>query len=156
MPGRKTDRVRERALLALMSCGTVEEAAEEAGCSERTLRAWLKEDADFRAAYAEARAAAVDDALRQLQRGAAVAARALIRRAKGDDAGHSIKAATALLDQLAKAGRAADVQSLADRLGAVEARLADVERQLAEKPSDAGHHRKNGRATVGPAAGRTG
>jgi hypothetical protein len=138
MPGgRRSDAARERAVLALLSRPTLQNAADEAGVSERTLRRWLRDDAEFQAAYTEARAAAVDDALRQLQRGASVAARALIRRAKGDDAGHSIKAATALFDQLAKAGRAADLQALADRLGAVEARLADVEQRLTEKARDA-------------------
>jgi hypothetical protein len=83
--------------------------------------------------------------LRQLQRGAAIAARALIRQARGEDAGASIKAAIGLLDQLAKATRAADVQAVADRLGLAEARLAEVESRLAaqEKPDDA--HSRNGR-----------
>jgi hypothetical protein len=151
MPGgRKSDRVRERAVLALLSCPTVAAAAAEAGVSERTLWGWMRDDPEFRGQYSRARAEAVDDGLRQLQRGAAIAARALIRQARGEDAGASIKAAIGLLDQLAKATRAADVQAVEDRLGLAEARLAEVESRLAarEKPDDA--HGRNGRKAGRP------
>jgi hypothetical protein len=128
MPGgRRSDAARERAVLALLNRPTVEQAAAEAGVSERTLRRWLREDAEFRAAYAEARSAAVDDALRQLQRGAGIAVRALVRHAKDTDAGISIRAAQALLDQLGR---------LSERVE-LEARVAELERLHRENAGDA-------------------
>jgi hypothetical protein len=129
MPGRKSDRVRERALIALMSCVTITEAAEEAGCSERTLRGWLRDDAAFREEFRRARAEAVGDALRQMQVAAEAAVQALVNQARDDHEGTAFRAATALLDRVQKAQEAADFEA---RVAALEAWRADVERRLGE------------------------
>jgi hypothetical protein len=149
MPGRKSARVRERAIIALMSCVTIAEAAEEAGCSERTLRGWLKDDAAFREEFRRARAGAVGDALRQMQVAAEAAVQALVSQARDDDDDTAYRAATALLDRVQKAQEAADVEA---RLAALEAWRADLERRLGEQ-ANAGNNAKNGRSRVGPARG---
>jgi hypothetical protein len=130
MPGRKSDRVRERAIIALMSCVTIAEAAEEARCSERTLRGWLKDDAAFREEFRRARAEAVGDALRQMQVAAEAAVQALVHQARGEDDATAFRASTTLLKQMQKAAKLADVEA---RLAALEAWRADLERRLGER-----------------------
>ncbi len=53
--GAKSDAVRERAIVALLSERTIGKAAAMAGVNERTLRHWLSEDEAFKAEYAAAR-----------------------------------------------------------------------------------------------------
>jgi hypothetical protein len=128
MPGgRRSDAARERAVLALLSCPTLEDAADEAGVSERTLRRWLRDDAAFQDDYRRARAAAADEVLRRLQVGAGTAVQALVQTAEGDDA-VAVKAAVAVLDQLHKAARAADLEA---RLAELERRFGELEARLA-------------------------
>ncbi len=55
--GAKSDAVRERAIVALLSERTIGKAAAMAGVNERTLRHWLSEDEAFQAEYAAARQA---------------------------------------------------------------------------------------------------
>jgi len=62
-----------RALAAMTKTRTLVEAAKQAGCSEGTLRRWLRSDPRFQAAWREARAALVDDAIGQAQRAATLA-----------------------------------------------------------------------------------
>ena len=52
--GQKLDRRREAAIAALLSCGSIREAAAQAKLGEATLRRWLHEPT-FRAAYDAAR-----------------------------------------------------------------------------------------------------
>ena len=56
--GAKSQAVRERAVVALLSEKTVTEAAAKAGVDESTLRRWLSQDEAFQAEYAAARTAA--------------------------------------------------------------------------------------------------
>lgn len=53
--GAKLEAVRDRAVLALLSEKSITQAATKCGVNEKTLRRWLSDDADFKAAYAEAR-----------------------------------------------------------------------------------------------------
>ena len=53
--GAKLEAVRDRAVLALLSEKTITKAATRCGVNERTLRRWLADDDDFKAAHAEAR-----------------------------------------------------------------------------------------------------
>ena len=55
--GAKPDAIREKAIVALLSERTLGAAAAMAGVSERTLRRWLTEDAEFKAEYDAARQA---------------------------------------------------------------------------------------------------
>jgi len=65
--GAKSEAVRERAVLALLSEKTVTDAAAKAGVNESTLRRWLSEDAAFRAEYAAARHAAFEAGMSRVQ-----------------------------------------------------------------------------------------
>ncbi len=56
--GAKSQAVRERAVVALLSEKTVTEAAATAGIGEKTLRRWMSDDEAFQAEYAAARTAA--------------------------------------------------------------------------------------------------
>ena len=55
--GRKSEAVRERAIVALLADTTIERAAARCGINERTLRRWLTEDPIFQSEYAAARRA---------------------------------------------------------------------------------------------------
>jgi hypothetical protein len=61
--GRKGQPIRDRALAALLSAPSIAAAAAVAGIHEKTLRAWLKTDAPFQAAYTESREAVFSAAL---------------------------------------------------------------------------------------------
>ena len=65
--GRKTAAMRQRAILALLTHGTLGSAAAECGLNERTLRRWANEDAEFQAALAEARTATFEAGMRRIQ-----------------------------------------------------------------------------------------
>src|SRR5262245_16305910 len=65
--GAKSEAVRQRAILALLSEGTLERAASQCGISERTLRRWLTDDPGFRAEYETARIAAFDAGMARIQ-----------------------------------------------------------------------------------------
>ena len=65
--GAKSDAVRERAILALLSEKTLGAAAEKCGVNEKTLRRWLAGDEAFKAAYAEARQATFDAGMGRIQ-----------------------------------------------------------------------------------------
>jgi hypothetical protein len=65
--GRRSEAVRERAILALLSEPTLDRAAVRCRVSARTLRRWLVEDRDFRAEYDMARQAIFQAGLSRLQ-----------------------------------------------------------------------------------------
>ena len=66
-PGAKSEAVRERAILALLSEKTLGAAAEKCGVNEKTLRRWLANDEAFQAAYAEARQATFEAGMGRIQ-----------------------------------------------------------------------------------------
>lgn len=65
--GRKLPTKKARAISALLSCRTVEEAAKQAKVGERTLHRWLT-DPTFKAHLARAEGALIDGATRRLLR----------------------------------------------------------------------------------------
>lgn len=65
--GRKSEAVREAAVLALLSERTLTEAAARAGINEKTLRDWLADDPDFRARYEQARRAVFEQGIGRVQ-----------------------------------------------------------------------------------------
>ena len=65
--GAKSDAVRERAILALLSEKTLGTAAEKCGVNEKTLRRWLAGDEAFKKAYTEARQATFDAGMGRIQ-----------------------------------------------------------------------------------------
>lgn len=69
---------KEAAILALLTCRSVEEAAKQAGVPARTLYRWLKE-ADFDAEYRRAKRAAFGQAIARLQQGASAASAVILK-----------------------------------------------------------------------------
>lgn len=56
-----------RSLAALLSCKSVEEAAQKAGISSTTIFRWLRKDETFRLEYRKRRSQLMEETLRQLQ-----------------------------------------------------------------------------------------
>ena len=65
--GAKSQAVRDRAILALLSEKSIPEAAAKCRIGERTLHRWLTSDAAFQAAYSEARQAAFEAGMSRVQ-----------------------------------------------------------------------------------------
>jgi hypothetical protein len=65
--GAKSAGVRQRAVLALLSEGTIVKAATKCGLSEKTLRRWMADDEDFKRDLAEARRLAYDEGINRMQ-----------------------------------------------------------------------------------------
>src|SRR5262249_51751185 len=104
------------AVVALMESPTIEAAAQAVAVAVSTLYRWLKLPA-FQAAYREARAEAVDDALARLQKGARKAADTLIRNCTCQKPTAEIAAAIAVLDRLVRLNDHADLEA---RIAALE------------------------------------
>lgn len=114
----KLTRKQEKAIVALLTTGTLAKAAEQAGIAERTLRYWLKLD-DFVAAYRSARRQAVEQAIAQLQHATGAAVRSLRRNLNCGHPATEIRAALGILDQSLKA---VEMLELETRLTALENR----------------------------------
>ena len=65
--GAKSEAVREKAIVALLSAPTIGQAAKRSGVGERTLRRWLAEDANFKAQYDAARTAVFQVGMNRVQ-----------------------------------------------------------------------------------------
>ena len=65
--GAKSQEVRERAIVALLSEKSIGTAAERCGLNEKTLRVWMAEDDAFKQDLAAARRAMFDAAMNRLQ-----------------------------------------------------------------------------------------
>src|SRR5713101_7365721 len=88
-----------RAIAALMTCRTLDEAAKTAQCDPSTLSRWLAKDATFQQAWQAARKQLLDQAVAQALRSAEAAAITL-HRLMLDSLSDSVRvvAAKALLD----------------------------------------------------------
>jgi hypothetical protein len=71
--GAKSQEVRERAIMALLSENSIGAAAERCGLNEKTLRVWMAEDEAFRQDLTAARRAMFETAMGRLQPLAALA-----------------------------------------------------------------------------------
>ena len=87
-------RKKEKAIAALLTTDTVEQAASVAGIAESTLYRWLREPV-FLEQYRKARKAAVDQAISTLQERANKAAKALIDIAEDQEMPPSTRVAAA-------------------------------------------------------------
>jgi hypothetical protein len=121
--GQKLGRKQEQAIAALLTRATVEEAAEAAGVSRRTLQAWLKLPA-FAAEYGVARRAVVEEAVKNLQRAAGEAVVTLVANLDAPRSADAIRAARAILDLAIGALERDDLQQQLDDL---KARLDEAE-----------------------------
>lgn len=118
--GAKLSHKMEQAIAALLSSRNVEDAARQAGIGTNTLRRWMRLP-DFDAAYREARAALLSQAIGRLQGASGAAANTVLKIMLNPDvpAGARLRAAEIVLEQ---AARASSVEAL-------EARIAELERK---------------------------
>jgi hypothetical protein len=114
---------KEKAILALLSSRTVEEAAGVAGVDARTLHRWLKEPA-FLVSFREAKRAAFSQAIARLHQmtSAAVTTLGKVMVDPTTPASTKVRAADTILNHTKKAVELEDV----------EARLAELERAAEE------------------------
>jgi hypothetical protein len=112
-----------RALTALLSCRTVEQAAEQAKVNPATIFRWLNEDL-FRSAYAEARCQIVEVALAQVQRSCGKAALSLELVLDDVQSSPSAKVAAAKII-LETSVKIIELIQLEDRLARLEERLPE-------------------------------
>ena len=112
----------EKALRALLVSPSVEAAAAQAGCSDRSIRGWLKDDERFKAAYREARRQIMGQSVVVLQRAYCDAVAELLRELNSANEHIRHKAALAILD---RADRWVQTEFLESRLAALEAKLAE-------------------------------
>jgi len=114
----------KKALAALLSASTKQEAARAAGISYATLRRWLAQDTEFRQAYNEELQSVVERAAIQARQGMTEAVSALREIVTDGEAAQNarVSAARAILESGAKLVEIADF----------EARLAALETQMKE------------------------
>jgi hypothetical protein len=135
-------RKRESAIAALLSTGTLEQAAQKASISVKTLRAWMAQ-ADFAAAYRAARQQVVECAIGTLQTASLEAVDALRRNLNCGRPASEIAAANSLLERSTAAVEQFDILT---RLEALEAQAA-----LKGVLHAHGNAQTNGEASRGPA-----
>ncbi len=120
----KLNAKQDKAIAALLSSATIQNAAKEAGISERQIHRWLADDQEFDAAYRRARWRATQQAIARLQQVSSAAVTVLISIAadKHMPPSSRVAAASKLLDL---ALRAVEVEELEARLTALEAAAKD-------------------------------
>ncbi|MGA2400970.1 MAG: hypothetical protein ABSG91_04595 [Syntrophobacteraceae bacterium] len=123
MPDLDLNGKKTRALSALLSCKSVEEAAQQAGVSKTTLFRWLREDEEFQSEYTKAGSQLMEEVLRQLQQICTGAVETLADvMADGEATASSrVTAARATLELTLKIE---DQRCLERRIGRLEARAA--------------------------------
>lgn len=99
--GHKRERLRERAIEALLRCGSVREAAQEVGVAPSTLLRWLQ-DPTFREAFERARERLLEAAVLRLQQAVGEAVDTLLRNMRCGHAATEVAAARAVLDAALK------------------------------------------------------
>jgi hypothetical protein len=141
--GQPASRKREAAIEALLTTGTLADAARKAKIGERTLRGWLRESS-FCAAYRQARAQILEQAVAVMQGVSVSAVMCLVRNLNCGRPGVEVAAANSLLEKSLAA-----VEQF-DMLGRLEA----LEQQAAQQGAAA--HAFNGAQTNGQARGPLG
>ena len=120
--GEKLSRKQEQAIVALLTCGSILEAATQCQVDESTVRRWLKEER-FQCAYREARRQVVQQAMVQLQQATGQAVQTLQEVMQAPDAPASarVSAAKTVLEVAVKA---VEVEDLEARVSALEAAMS--------------------------------
>ena len=119
-PCRPLTRKKEAAIAALLSAGTIEQAAQIAGISGKTLHNWMAQ-ADFAAAYRAARQQVVEQAIGTLQAATNQAVNTLVKNLDCGKPSVEVTAANSLLERSTAAIEQFDILS---RLEALEAQAA--------------------------------
>lgn len=118
----------ERAIIALLTTATYEDAAKQAGCAVRTLSKW-RQRADFRARLREAYREALEAAIVRAQHLSDEAVKTLREMHLNASTGETARVAAA--KALAAFGwKAAEVGDLRDDLDALKRRVDEVEEAL--------------------------
>jgi hypothetical protein len=117
--GQKLGRKKEAAIAALLTSPNIIRAAEVAGISSRTLKAWLKLDS-FKEEYRQARSAVLTEAVADLKAASQRATAVLVQCLNSRSPGHRIRAALGLLDQALKAHEKLELE---ERMREVESKL---------------------------------
>lgn len=116
--GEKLSRKQEHAIAALLSCPTILGAATACEVSEAALHRWLKLPA-FQAAYRQARAAVVSQAISQLQQATGEAVKTLCEVMNDRDVWASVRV-TAARTVLEMALKGIELDDFGARLDALE------------------------------------
>jgi AcrR family transcriptional regulator len=113
----KADHKQERAVGALITSTSIEEAAKAAGVGTRTLYAWLN-DREFQGQYRAARREVVGQALAQLQKVSSLAVNTLAEIMEDSEApaGSRVSASRAVLELAIRAVELEDVMARLERL----------------------------------------
>src|ERR1019366_7785700 len=125
--GTQFTRKKEKAIAALLSQRTTEDAARAVGIGSATLLRWLKEP-DFDEAYREARRAAYGQSIARLQQasGAAVSTLLKIMVDSSAPASSRVRAAENVLE---KCARAIETEEMEARLARLEKWQQDADRR---------------------------
>lgn len=125
--GAKSDSQRSLAALRLASGGTLEQAADAAGVSERSVRRWHTEDAAFRSEVYRLRGEIISRACGLMADGLAAATEELRRLVGDEDSRVRLRACVAIIDATLSLQQTADILH----------RLDELERPTAAPPEDA-------------------
>lgn len=108
---------RDKVIEALLSCGTVRDAAKAAGVGERTIHRWLRDDTDFAEAYQRAKRQAFEVGIGRLVRltDTAVAALEKILTDPNTTTTHRLAAIRIVLERATDA-HVNDLEELAHRI----------------------------------------
>ena len=109
-----------KALEALLVAPTITAAAEQAGCTERSIRNWLH-DEGFKATFLEARRAIMDAAILDLQRAYSQAAKVLISLLSDENPHVQLRAADLIMS---RADKWIETEDLEARISALEQQAA--------------------------------
>ncbi len=117
----KYDRLKEQAIITLLTATNIEDAAKTLDIGVSTLYRWLQKD-DFQEGLREARRQAVDIAINKLQQSTATAVKVLQDVAKNEDAPASarVSAAKTIIDQALKV---VELDKIIDRLEKLEEKV---------------------------------
>jgi transposase-like protein len=128
--GTKFSRKKDEAIAALLTQRNIEEAARSIGIAPNTLLRWMKE-AEFDAAYHDAKRAAFGQSIARLQQGASAAATTLLKIMIDPNAPASVRlrAADSVLNHAVKAIEIEDIEA---RLSELE-RAAEASREMKKR-----------------------
>ncbi len=120
-------RKQEAAIAALLTCPTVQEAAEQVGVNPRTLWRWMQDDG-FQGRYRDARQDALREVVVALRNACTDAVRTLTEVMAGQHEATPASMVTAAKTVLEYAFRAAIEEDLAERIAVLERAVNDGKR----------------------------
>lgn len=116
--GEKKTRKEQQLLAALLTAGSIKEAAERVGITEKTARSWMTEQ--FTAEYRRQQKLVLANAVAELSAASTLAVRRLRQNLEAAKASDSTRAAVAILE-LAMRGR--ELMDMGEKIAEIEERL---------------------------------